>query len=382
MKNDKDIMEFYYGCEVGPIRPPSEAHSLLIRVTRNCHWNRCTFCPVYKQLEFSRRPIEHVKTDIDFISKYTEKLQAVGSLEHFFGERGNVDLIDSVAYQSALHWYNQGMKSVFIQDADSLILKPSEIIEILTHLRKRFPSIERITSYARSSTIAKIDASEIKAIGNAGLNRIHIGMESGSDKVLKIVRKGASKKIHIKAGTMVKNAGIELSEYVMPGLGGITLSEDHALETADALNQIDPDFIRLRHLAIPDIAPISIEQQEGRFESCSDLMVVRELRCLISNINSINSRIVSDHILNLLPEIEGQFPEDKEKILSNIDAFLEMDPMKQRLYQLGKRIGILYDLSDLEVIEKIERVEKLYKSYKITPDNIDEITDNLMKRFI
>ncbi|MCK5151421.1 MAG: radical SAM protein, partial [Candidatus Thorarchaeota archaeon] len=73
MKNDKEIMEFYYGCEVGPIRPPSEAHSLLIRVTRNCHWNRCTFCPVYKQLEFSRRPIEHVKTDIDFIRKYTEK---------------------------------------------------------------------------------------------------------------------------------------------------------------------------------------------------------------------------------------------------------------------------------------------------------------------
>jgi len=187
----------YWGFELGPIRPPSEAYSLLIRITRNCHWNRCTFCPVYKEREYSRRSVEHIKKDIDIISGYIDRLKRAESEEEIRSIDNQMHAVDRFGYRSALIWFRNGMKSIFLQDADSLIIPPSEIVEILEYLREKFPSIDRVTSYARSSTIAKIKEEDIKAIADAGLNRIHIGLESGSDEVLKRVRKGASKKIHI-----------------------------------------------------------------------------------------------------------------------------------------------------------------------------------------
>ncbi|MGY5853617.1 MAG: radical SAM protein [Candidatus Thorarchaeota archaeon] len=382
MNVKQDIDETYSGYEMGPIRPPSEARSLLLRVTRNCHWNRCGFCPVYKQVEFSARPKLHVLRDIDSIGRYIELVQDAGSLEQFFAEQENLNITDPLAYRFALRWFNQGMKSVFIQDADSLISPPSNIVSILTYLRKKFPSVERVTSYARSSTIAKISDADMKAISDAGLNRIHIGMESGSNNVLKMVRKGASKDIHIRAGLKVMNAEMQLSEYVMPGLGGVELSEEHALETADALNQINPDFIRLRQLAIPNRVPLFIEQREGRFVKCTDVEIVHELRLFIENLEGLSSHIVSDHILNLLPEIDGQLPEDKNRLIAIIDSFLELDTEKQLLYQLGKRMRVLYSLKDLDDPVKTAQVQVAFDNYGVTSENIDELTSELMKQFI
>jgi len=367
----------YWGFELGPIRPPSEAYSLLIRITRNCHWNRCTFCPVYKDREFSQRSVVHVKKDIDSISRYIELLKKTESKEEIMTIDPQFDSADLHAYRSALLWFRNGMKSIFLQDADSLIIPPSDIIEILQYLRERFPSIERITSYARSSTVTKIKDEDLQSMANVGLNRLHIGLESGSDEVLKRVRKGASKKIHVAAGRKVKVARIELSEYVMPGLGGLKFSKDHALETADALNKINPDFIRLRHLALP-VGNVIFED----FERCSDLEVIRELRLFIEHLDVRDTRIISDHILNLLPEIDGQLPNEKGKILNIIDQFLNLDPLTQTLYQLGRRIGMFQGLKDLNDSDKKARVMKIYDSQEVTPENIDEITSQLMRRFI
>ncbi|MHA1637789.1 MAG: radical SAM protein, partial [Candidatus Thorarchaeota archaeon] len=352
------------------------------RITCNCHWNRCGFCPVYKNATFSTRSISHIKRDIDLISSYVEKLQVASSADQFSEAQSDSDLIDLVAYRSAVLWFNHGMKSVFIQDADSLVIPPSDIIEILTHLRKKFPSIERVTSYARSSTVAKINDVDLRAIGDVGLNRIHIGMESGSDNVLKMVRKGASKDIHIRAGIKVRDAGIELSEYVMPGLGGVKYSEEHAIETADALNQINPNFIRLRQLAIPESVPLYLEMREGRFKKLTDLETVHELRLFIENLEGINSMIVSDHVLNLLPDIEGKLPDDKDRLLSIIDSFLEWDIEKQLLYQLGQRMGVFRSLKDLDDSRKTAKVQVVFEKYEITSENIDDLTNELMKRFI
>ncbi len=134
------------------------------------------------------------------------------------------------AFHAAYHWcFAGGMQSVFIQDANSLIIKTAELVEILTHLKMRFPAIQRITSYARSHTLARKSVEELRDLRDAGLNRIHVGLESGSDEILKRVRKGVTKQIHVEAGIRVKEAGIELSEYFMPGLGGRALSEENAL---------------------------------------------------------------------------------------------------------------------------------------------------------
>ncbi|QTA77903.1 Radical SAM domain-containing protein [Desulfonema limicola] len=384
----KKLNKEYQGFEQGPIRPPSEADSLLIRVTRNCPWNFCTFCPVYKGRKFSLRPKEHVILDIKMVHKYVKMLkQRIGSqgtiAPMVVQDVSNMVLpSEADAFYAALHWFAGGLESVFIQDANSLIIKPDDLIEILTCLRKCFPWIKRITSYARSHTIARISDQDLASIKNAGLNRIHIGLESGSDQVLKIVRKGSDKAMHIKAGQKVKKAGMELSEYVMPGLGGQALSEIHAIETADALNQINPDFIRLRTLAIPNRIPLYKDYQSGAFEKCSDLMTAKEIRLFIHKLDGITSTIKSDHILNLFQEIEGKLPQDKPKLLNILDSFLNMNPEKQCIYQAGRRLGIFHSMEDMDSPQKRKKAEIICKENNINTETVDRVIEDTMKRFI
>lgn len=376
----------YKGFEQGPIRPPSEASSLLIRVTRNCPWNKCTFCPVYKGEKFSLRPVKHVIADIDAVHRYIELLLnndgRSPSRTDLSKLAEDLDLNERMALGAAVNWIRSGMKSIFLQDANSLIIKPDDLITILKHLSGLFPQIERITSYARSHTICRIKDDKLKEMRKAGLNRIHIGMESGSDKVLTVVKKGSTKQDHIDAGIKVKNAGMQLSEYVMPGLGGRELSEDHAIETADALNAIDADFIRLRSLAIPNHIELHQQYATGDFSKLTDKEVAEEILLFLQNLDGINSTLKSDHILNLFEEIEGTFPHDKEKMTGVIQHFLTLEPREQMLYQVGRRTGIFRSLNDLHEPHKRAMAESNCERFQITPENVNEAVEELMKRFI
>ena len=388
-KTQKQFSDSYRGFEQGPIRPPSEAYSLLVRVTRNCPWNQCTFCPVYKGTKFSRRSVEHVKKDIDALYQHVEAIRKLadeqGRVPRSEIDRitANVDPQKSPAFVAAFNWYFAGgLESVFIQDANSLIIKPSDLVEILKHLKKRFPEIKRITSYARSQTVSRMKEEDLKAIGEAGLNRIHIGLESGSDEVLKMVKKGVTKKMHIQAGQKVKRAGIELSEYYMPGLGGRKYLKEHVMETADALNQINADFIRMRTLAIPNHCPLYEDWQAGRFEKCSEIEVVKEILMFIEKLEGITSVVKSDHILNLFADLEGTLPQDKEHMLNILRTFLTMDPERQRLYQIGRRIGVFSSLSHMENPYRMARARGAYDQLAEAEKDVDNVTDELMKRFI
>ena len=378
----------YNGFEQGPIRPPSEAASLLIRVTRNCPWNRCTFCPVYKGQTFSLRPVNHVLTDIDTIHR------SVTSIRERSGTSGKIsrDAIASLsaaagpgermALNAALHWAANGMRSIFLQDANSLIIKPERLLTILGRLRDRFPWVERITSYARSQTIARISDTDLALMAAAGLNRIHIGMESGSNRVLTMVGKGVDKATHIRAGLKVKRAGMELSEYVMPGLGGRALSREHALETADALNRINPDFIRLRTLALPSHIELHREISQGTFEKQNDREIVEEILLFLETLDGIDSTLKSDHILNLLEDIEGKFPQDKQKMTAVARAFLALAPEEQVLYRIGRRIGLFSGLGDLHDPARRAKAQETCARLGITAVNVDSVVDEMMKRFI
>lgn len=378
----------YAGFEQGPIRPPSEANSLLIRVTRNCPWNRCTFCPVYKGRRFSLRPPADVIQDIETVARYVSALQEMAAPGQPLNRSELVALSDQTppqeqeAFQAALRWYAGGMRSVFLQDANSLIIKPDDLIGILSHLQKTFPWIERITSYARSHTVARIPDEKLEAMKAAGLNRIHIGMESGSDAVLQQVKKGTTQDQHIRAGIKVKAAGMALSEYVMPGLGGQALSGEHADQTAHALNQINPDFIRLRTLAIPNHVPLFAEYAEGRFQKPSDRMMAQEIRSLLNGLDGISSTVVSDHILNLFQEVEGILPGDKPAMIAVLDRFLNMAPQDQCLYQVGRRLGIFQCLADMDSPRRRARAEAVCHQHRIGPENVEQFIEELMKRFI
>lgn len=373
----------YHGFEQGPIRPPSESDSLLIRITRNCPWNRCTFCPVYKDARFSLRPLEHVIEDIDRVKACVDAIiDAKRSGVRYYGDllKGGVE--DEAALHAAYHFVAGGMKSIFLQDGNSLIIKPADLITILNHLMGSFPMVERITSYARSHTIARISDENLGKIGAAGLNRIHIGMESGSDTVLKRVKKGVDKKTQIRAGQKVKKAGIELSEYFMPGLGGAALSKDHALESADALNRIDPDFIRLRSLALPSAAPLTRDYLEGDFDKMGEVDTVRELLLFLESLDGISSSIRSDHVLNLFSEVNGTLPADRERMIRPLQLFLDLDPVDQMIFCLGRRTHRLSSLDDLSNPALREPVYRMCLEHGATPDTMDEIIESIMQRFI
>jgi histone acetyltransferase (RNA polymerase elongator complex component) len=340
--------------EQGPIRPPSEAASLLLRFTRNCPWNKCTFCHIYKRRTFSRRSLEEIKGDIDAVRNIIDDLHTLSLSLGCGGELSNPVLNEvftrpsyNACYRHVAMWYAHGGANVFIQDANSLIMRTEDLCAALRYLREKLPGIQRVTSYGRSSTIARKSVEELKEIREAGLDRIHVGLESGSKAVLEFVKKGCTAQDHIDAGRKVVAAGISLSEYVMPGLGGKEWTEEHAVETAKVLNAIDPHFIRLRSTRVLPSFPLHDDFVAGRFSPLSDDDTVREIRRMVASIDGVHSTLTSDHIMNLLEEVEGAFPQDKPRMLAVMDRYLAMPPEERLLFRLGRRGGALRSLDDL-----------------------------------
>ncbi|MBM4330938.1 MAG: radical SAM protein [Deltaproteobacteria bacterium] len=353
--------------EMGPIRPPSEAQSLLIRVTRNCPWNKCEFCHTYKGEIFSFRSVEEIKKDIDSAKAIADEILKISWRMGFAGNI-NQALLQALfnrpgphghAFQSIIGWLYFGGTQVFLQDANSLMANTSDLVEIIKYLKEKFPSIQRITSYSRARTLAKKSVSELTEIRAAGLSRIHIGMETGYDPLLQYMKKGVTAKEQIQAGKNVVESGISLSEYVMPGLGGTRWWREHAVETARVLNQIDPDFIRLRTLYVRHDMPLYSKVEAGEFIRLSDDQVVAEIKLFIETLDALHSTLVSDHILNLLEEVQGKLPEGREKILAVIDRYLALPAEERLLYRVGRRLGYYRSLDDLKDIPLRRRILRM-----------------------
>lgn len=373
--------------ELGPIRPPSEAYSLLIRATRNCPWNRCQFCSVYKGSKFELRPVDEILRDIEAAKAISEGIKEI-SWEMGYGNKVievAAMLSNQLQHGQCVHnvalWLGTGGKSAFLQDSNTLIMRTPDLIQVITFLKKTFPGLNRVTTYGRSHTAARKSLAELKALKDAGLDRIHIGLETGYDPLLAYMGKGCTAKNHIDGGKKVKEAGISLCEYVMPGLGGKKMSKEHALETARVLNEIDPDYIRLRSLHVSPIIPLWTKLQDGDFELQTEDEVVMEIAVFIENLQ-VTSYFKSDHILNLLMEIEGRMPEDKERCLNIIDNYLSL-PEEERLnFKVGRRVGLYNSLADLNDSYKHVHVEQAVNRLKAKGSDVEEAVLSLKNSFI
>jgi radical SAM superfamily enzyme len=216
----------------------------------------------------------------------------------------------------------------------------------------------------------------------AGLSRLHIGLESGYDPLLDYVEKGSTAAKSIAGGKNVVASGISLCEYVLLGLGGEKMWREHALDTAKALNQINPDFIRVRTLTVKRGMPLFDEVENGNFVRATDERIVEEERLLIENL-TCHSNFVSDHITNLLQEVEGKLPEDKEKMLAVIDRFQSLPPEDRADFILGRRMGIYTSVDDLDDLHRREVVEKAKGRFNSEGNGIDDkVIYSLMERFI
>jgi hypothetical protein len=353
-KPSPDADNFFF--EMGPIRPPSEGsdYSLLLRTTRNCAWNRCEFCGTYRGEKFSLRPVAEIKQDIDVARTLYEELQvlaarewtrdansrAVGALwagnPARYGESAGNLTIKRQNLHNVANWINSGARTVFLQDADALIMPTGELLEVINYLRGVFPTVQRVTAYARSQSCYRKSLEELTELRQAGLLRLHVGLESGCDAVLKRMKKGVSARKQVEGGQKVVAAGISLCEYLMPGLGGKELSARHALDSAAVLNAINPAFIRLRTLALRARSPLLAQSKEGLFTELPEDEVAAEIALLVSNLRC-DSYLVSDQMSNLLYGVEGQLPGDKEKILQVIDAYLQRPEIERLAFRLTLR---------------------------------------------
>jgi radical SAM superfamily enzyme YgiQ (UPF0313 family) len=387
MLSHLDTKELTHTFELGPIRPPSEAYSLLIRATRNCPWNKCLFCPVYKGTKFELRTVDEIQHDIEEAKAISDGINEIAWKMGYGGSIREVAamLHDQPEYGQCIRnvalWLFTGGKSAFLQDSNSLIMRTPELVQVITFLRETFPILNRVTIYGRSHTTARKSLEELKELKAAGLDRIHTGLESGHDPVLAYMQKGVTAEQQINGGRKVVESGISLCEYVMPGLGGKKLSHEHVMETARVLNEINPDYIRLRSLHVHLIMPLWSKMQDGDFELQTEDEVVEEIGTLIENLR-VTSYLKSDHILNLLMEVEGKLPEDKQKCLNIINEYLGLPDEEKLNFKFGRRLGYYRKPSDLKDSYMHHKIDEFITQIKRRGENMDEVLFKLKDGFI
>ena len=275
------------GYDFPPYRPPSEAYSLLLRVTRGCPWNKCLFCAMYKDIPFERRTLEEIQEDIAYAAQL---------------------------YKGTTH-------TIFIGDSNSLVIRAEVFGEILRTLYAAFPHLERVTSYARAATLAKKGLAELQQLRRAGLTRLHVGLESGDAETLGFIKKGATPEEMIAAGRKAKEAGFELSFYILLGIGGSKRWQEHADGTAAVLNKVDPHFIRVRTLTVRPGSQLFTIQDRGEFAVPPPDIILAEERRIIAGLE-VTSQLLSDHISNYL-SLHGQLPDAKAEFLQSLDRELD-----------------------------------------------------------
>lgn len=264
------------------IRPPSEANSIILQVTVGCSHNKCTFCGAYKEKLFSIKDDTTVDADIQFASEYCKR-------QH----------------------------KVFLADGDALIIPFPRLVRIFKQIKQQLPWVRRISLYGSARSIRSKTREELAILKELGLDRVYLGLESGSDAVLAKVKKGETGQSMISAAQHIKQAGLFLSVTVLLGLGEVAGSKDHAIETGKVLSQMMPNQIAALTLMVLGNTQLGREHSSGDFHIPNAYEMLAELKVLVEHIDT-PAQFHANHASNYLP-IMGRLPRDKEKILALID---------------------------------------------------------------
>lgn len=301
-----------------PFRPPNEARSALIRVTRGCPWNRCAFCAMYKQQAFEQKSLDEIKQDV----------------------------------LSARKIYGNA-KTIFLGDSDNLVHK--DLPKIISFIRKTFPEAQRLTTYARAKTILRNKMEFLESTRKAGLDRLHIGLESGDPTILERLCKGITPEQMIRGGRKAKAAGFEISFYLLSGAGGKDRWREHAEESAWVLTSAAPDFIRLRTLTVQHGTPLDDKLARGEFTLTPALERLKEVELFLKKLDLKDGYLASDHLTNYLwagqniiyHGVAGRLPEDRAVMIETVKraiAAIQTSPMPVKDSNQLYREGVLYGL--------------------------------------
>jgi radical SAM superfamily enzyme YgiQ (UPF0313 family) len=264
------------------IRPPSEAYAIILQVTVGCSYNKCTFCGAYKDISFQIKPEDTINADLDFAKKHCHR-----------------------------------QNRVFLADGDVLILSQKRLVRLFNKIRRHLPWINRISLYGSAKSIRNKSIKQLLELKSLGLDRVYMGLESGCDKVLQFVKKGETATTMIAAGSKIREAGIFLSVTTLLGLGGVSLSSEHATDTAKVLNKMAPNQIAALTLIPLENTELGKEVASGSFILPNPSQILHELHILISHLKDIKSQFHTNHASSYLP-LAGRLPKDKDSLLLSI----------------------------------------------------------------
>jgi radical SAM superfamily enzyme YgiQ (UPF0313 family) len=269
-------------------RPPSEADSLILQATVGCSHNACTFCVSYKDRAFKVRGAERIQRDLAHLTR-TQKLS---------------------------------VRRVFLADGNALTIRTDEMLNVLHILRSQLPNLERVGSYGYAKDVRNKSIDELKQLREAGLGIVYFGLETGDDDILRLVRKGVDCEENVAACKKIRSAGIPLSITIILGLGGESMSEQHAMSTAGALNRIDPEYVGALTLMIPEGTPLHEITARGEFQPMSPFAILRELRLLVENLDLTECIFRTNHASNYLA-VGGTLNRDKDSVMSSLSKVIE-----------------------------------------------------------
>lgn len=288
-------------------RPPSEADSYIIRVMRGCPHNKCTFCNMFKGVPFKNIPIQEILQDID--------------------ENANELPVS----------YLEKVQSMYLEGGDPFALPTKKLLAVMKHAKARFPALNRFACYGTARFICKKSQEELNSLGQAGMRRVFVGLESGCNEILERIKKGCTREEIIAAGRKLKTAGIEVDVSIMLGIGGEQLTKQSALETADLLNKISPNCVRIRTFAVKGNTEMGDEYLEGTLQMLSPHAVIQELRLMVENITS-QMQLLSEHWTNFI-HFDKAMPNDKIALLEYIDLHLSLPDNTYREIGISNQRG-------------------------------------------
>ena len=268
-------------------RPPSEAYSLILQLTLGCSWNRCAFCEMYSSKKFKVRKEEEIIREIKEVASISTDI-----------------------------------KKVFLADGNAMVLSTSKLLRIINEINKTFPRVTRISAYALPKDISSKTDDELKQLSDAGLKLLYVGIESGDDELLRLINKGETFNSSVDGLQKARKAGIKLSVMILNGLGGKNYSLQHAINSAKAINLIQPEFLSTLVLSFPYGEDHFKKRFKGNFKALTTLELIEEMKIFIENLELENSVFRSDHASNYLV-LKGNLNRDKQIFLNNINTVLQ-----------------------------------------------------------
>ncbi len=270
-------------------RPPSEAYSLIVQVTIGCSHNKCTFCSMYKDKKFRIRDIQEIKEDLLEASKI---------------------------YKNT--------KRIFLADGNALAMKTADLKEILLYIKEIFPACQRVGIYSAPKDIIRKTDEELASLKSAGLGIAYMGVESGSDVILRNINKGVAASEMVEAGKKMMNSGIKLSVTLISGLGGKKLWREHAIESAKVISAINPDYLGLLTLLLEPGTKMYEQVESGEIELLTPKEIMMETHELLNNMDVKSCIFRSNHASNYV-SLEGTLPKDKIRLLKQLETIIEDD---------------------------------------------------------